>query len=326
MDNRIKNETQLERVAHETTLATGLAIAATTAWAAARVPGSGAHGLQELAVGCYGGIVGLVARRGWRYWEYLRPFPRPDHRPAGELPIWIGRDSEGRRIWAALEDLAHLLVGGQTGTGKSSFLRQMLTGWAEWCQPAALGIVVIDLKRVEFGYLRQAPHALAIVRTVREAQRALQAANAAIDERLAELERLGEVDSKGHFGRLVIVVDELAEMQTEKELMELIERIARLGRAAGVHLVLCTQRPDKTALPGSIKANIPATVAFRCRNRVNSEILLDCDAAANLPNRPGAAVWQFRHRIVVRTPWLSLANARRRMERLESRTAEGVTA
>src|SRR5207253_4159434 len=104
--------------------------------------------------------------------------------------------------------------------------------------------------------------------------------------------------------RWVVVCDELArltvgnagesreERGTRERTTALLCDIARMGRAAGVHLVACTQRPDADAVPGQLKANLAGTVAFRVRNEANSRILLDCDRAALLPCHQGRAIWQ----------------------------------
>lgn len=269
------------------------------------------------AAAAVGGSIPM-AHRIWQAYQHRHDWPRPDEAPAGgDLPMWIGRAETGRRAWFLLEHGPHMLVGGETGGGKSAFLRQALTGLIEWRDPRRVGLLIIDLKRVEFGYLSGAPHVLAVAKEPSEAAKMLDAAVAAVRARLRMIEAAGVNDVALlplPVGRMVVVIDELAELQDSKDCLAAIETVARLGRAAGVHLVLCTQRPDKRALPGSIKANVPAVLAFRCVNGVNSRILLDDDSACEIPTRPGAAVWRWRTTQTVQAPWLSLHDAEGRVK------------
>jgi len=233
--------------------------------------------------------------------------PRPDK----ALSVGLGIGRRGA-LWADLTTVPHLLVGGMTGGGKSVFLTQALTGVLLSSSPGDLRLVCIDLKGgvelTPFGWL---PHVLTpVADTVEAAAAALAEVRSELDRRLAALRASGHRDRDGRaaaglprWPRVLVVVDELAELTLRDHGQDKAARehqqgasgrlceIARLGRAAGIHLIACTQRPDAEAVPGQLKANLAGTVAFRVRSRVNSQILLDCDRAALLPPRPGRALW-----------------------------------
>ena len=257
---------------------------------------------------------GIGARRLWTevgsrlVWRM--PRKRPAH--AGAIPVCLGfSTATGRFETVSLEALPHLMIAGQTRAGKSSFERQVLSGIVLWTRPAEARVVIIDCKGgVEFAWMAKAPHVRQVATDEDEAVAVLAEVEAAVEDRLAAMRRAGVVDCRevAGLGRVVVVVDELAELQESKEAMRSLRRIAARGGAAGVHLILATQRPDKDALPGPIKANIPAGVCFRVKNRTNSEIVLDKGGAEDLPPK-GTAIWQWVREYVVRTPWVSHAEA-----------------
>lgn len=227
------------------------------------------------------------------------------------LGLGLGR---GGPIVADLRGHAHLLIGGITGGGKSVLLRQALTATLLAHGPDQLRIVAIDLKGgVELGILDGLPHLLGpggVITTVEEAASVLGAVREELDARLSALRAHGaaDLDDAVALGmparpRVLVVVDELAELtardtgesraarDAQRAAVGRLCEIARLGRAVGIHLLVCTQRPDADVVPGQLKANLGGTVAFRVRSRVNSEILLEDDRAARLPHRPGRALW-----------------------------------
>ena len=248
-------------------------------------------------------------------------------------PLAIGLGI-GRRgpLWANLTTVPHLLVGGMTGGGKSVFLTQALTGVLLTSSPDELRLVCIDLKGgvelTPFGWL---PHVLTpVADTVEAAAAVLAEVRSELDRRLAALRASGhrDLDGRGAAGlprwpRILVVVDELAELTLRDHGQDKAARehqqgasgrlceIARLGRAAGIHLIACTQRPDAEAVPGQLKANLAGTVAFRVRSRVNSQILLDCDRAAQLPPRPGRAVWAHERMEEFQAVYISAAESER---------------
>ena len=237
---------------------------------------------------------------------YRRPLP------SGDLVVGLGMSRRGW-LWCDLAALPHLLVGGMSGGGKSVFLRQLLTWLVLHRQPSSLRLVLLDFKSgVELVRFGQLPHAVQeTVTETEDAEFALRRVIGEIDARMAAMVEAQVVDldaweaaGEPPMPRWVVVCDELArltignagetreERASRERTTALLCDIARLGRAAGVHLVVCTQRPDADAVPGQLKANLAGTVAFRVRNEANSRILLDCDRAALLPCREGRAIWQ----------------------------------
>jgi len=202
--------------------------------------------------------------------------------------------------------------------------------------PERLRLIVLDLKGMEFGILERLPHLMApVARDLDAAVEALAAANAELDRRQELLAGAG-VETLGGWNRarpgealpyVLVVVDECAELAAaevadrderarRQQALAHLSRLCRLGRASGVHVVVSTQRPDADAVPGQVKANIPATVAFRVRNATNSRILLGegGESAAALPPWPGRGVWQWDTETQFQAPWLSVKSARRLLE------------
>ena len=231
--------------------------------------------------------------------------------PPGNLVIGLGRSHRGA-LYADLASLPHLLVGGMTGGGKSVFLTQALTHLVLTHHPDQLRLLCIDLKGgIELALFATTPHSRGeVVTTVEGAAEALDSVRTEVDRRLQALRNAGlrDLDAWANVGRppwprIVVVVDELAELTVrelggnpsalaaQKVARGRLGEVARLGRAVGIHLVVCTQRPDADAVPGQLKANLAGTVAFHVRAQVNSLILLENDRAALLPHRRGRAIW-----------------------------------
>lgn len=220
----------------------------------------------------------------------------------GDLPITVGMSRSGL-ITADIADFPHLLVAGQTGGGKSVFLHQML---ACLVHNPKCRLFVVDLTRVDFAYMQK--HAMCGW-TIKKAHEILSYLVAELDRRLDALTRAGVEKVQNYPGDMpymVLMVDEFSHLspmlykyegKASKEMRQechsmLVDLLCR-ARKVGIHVVLSTQRPDADVLPGQMKANIPATVCFQVRNRVNSQICLDNDKASLLPGTPGRAVWQY---------------------------------
>lgn len=233
-------------------------------------------------------------------------------RPFGRCILGVGRGRRGA-LWVDLAALPHLLVGGQTGGGKSVFLRQALTGLALSYSPRQLRVQVIDLKGgVELAPFAELPHSLGpVADSINSAADALEKIRRELDDRLTDLRGAGVEDidawnmdrSRSAQPRILVVVDELAELTVrqlgddragraaQQAALGRLTEIARLGRSVGIHLVLSTQRPDADVVPGQLKANLTGTVAFRVRSAVNSLILIDSDRAAQLGRIEGRGLW-----------------------------------
>lgn len=212
------------------------------------------------------------------------------------LTLPLGRDVSGEAIIANLENMPHLLIAGATGSGKSVCMNTFLTALLYQNAPHELKFILIDPKRVELMPYDGIPHLLTPVLT--EAERALQALRWAVAEMGRRLHRFSEQgarnidefnekqkDEQQMLPRIVIVIDELADLmmrQFRRDTETMIARIAQMARACGMHLIIATQRPSVDVITGLIKANIPTRMAFRVVSSVDSRTILDAIGAEDL--------------------------------------------
>ncbi len=222
--------------------------------------------------------------------------------PAGPLQIAIGKDVEGASIVSDLATMPHLLIGGTTGSGKSVAINGMIMSILMRATPAEVRMIMIDPKRVEFTPYNGIPHLyVPVVTESREAASALSWAVAEMERRLKVFSGIGarnigqynakvqqglEIDGNAaeEMPYLVIVIDELADlmMNVGKEVEFSISRLAQLARAAGIHLIVATQRPSTNVVTGLIKANITNRIAFNVASGIDSRVILDTPGAEHL--------------------------------------------
>ena len=212
-----------------------------------------------------------------------------------QLPFALGRDVAGKPILADVTRLPHLLVAGSTGAGKSVALNALLGCLLKLRTPEQLRLLVLDPKRVEFGWLQRAGHLLApVVVEPEEAVQTLGRLESEMTRRYDLLAKTGVRDLARYNAKaaspipyLLLVVDELADlmMLASSEVERSICRLAQLGRAAGIHLVVATQRPSVDVVTGLIKANLPARLAFAVASQVDSRTVLDSTGAELLLGR-----------------------------------------
>lgn len=209
------------------------------------------------------------------------------------LGFAIGRDIAGLPVVAALNKMPHLLIAGQTGSGKSVMINTLLTSLLYKNSPADLKLILVDPKQVELTPYNDIPHLLTPVITepekcisalkwaVSEMERRLRTFASVNKRSIAEYNNLKDVDSMPY---IVIVIDELADlmMMAARDVEALIVRIAQKARAAGIHLVLATQRPSVDVITGLIKANVPARIAFTVASQVDSRTIIDGMGAEKL--------------------------------------------
>ncbi len=192
--------------------------------------------------------------------------------------------------------MPHLLIAGATGSGKSVCMNVLLTSLLYQNAPHELKFILIDPKRVELMPYNGIPHLLTPVIT--EAEKALQALRWAVAEMGRRLHRFSEqgarniaeynerqTDEGNRMPRIIIVIDELADLmmrQFRRDTETMIVRIAQMARAVGMHLVIATQRPSVDVITGLIKANIPTRIAFRVVSSVDSRTILDGIGAEDL--------------------------------------------
>lgn len=224
----------------------------------------------------------------------------------GPLEFAIGRDAEGGPVTANLADMPHLLVAGATGSGKSVVINSLIMSLLMRSTPKQVRLILVDPKRVEFSCYNGLPHLyVPVVTDPRQAASALQWAVSEMERRLKVFERAGarniliynEMCLTGKLAEMnnppepmpfmVIIIDELADlmMVAGKDVEASIVRIAQLARAAGIHLVLATQRPSANVVTGLIKSNIETRIALSVASGTDSRVILDQVGAQRLLGR-----------------------------------------
>jgi S-DNA-T family DNA segregation ATPase FtsK/SpoIIIE len=212
------------------------------------------------------------------------------------LTFAIGRDIAGIPIVGDLAKMPHLLVAGQTGSGKSVMINDILTSLLYRNSPSELKLILVDPKQVELAPYNDLPHLLTPV--INEPEKCISALKWAVAEMERRLRTMAEVSKRniGEYNELkqeegmpyiVIVIDELADlmMMAARDVEALIVRLAQKARAAGIHLVLATQRPSVDVITGLIKANVPARIAFTVASQVDSRTIIDQVGAEKLLGR-----------------------------------------
>jgi S-DNA-T family DNA segregation ATPase FtsK/SpoIIIE len=204
----------------------------------------------------------------------------------GPLGFAIGKDIAGKSVVADLAKMPHLLVAGQTGSGKSVMINAILTSLLYRNSPSDLKLILVDPKQVELKPYDDIPHLLTPVIT--EPEKCISALKWAVAEMERRYKALAEVNKRNiaeynlikkeeGMPYIVIIIDELADlmMMAARDVEALVVRIAQKARAVGIHLVLATQRPSVDVITGLIKANVPARIAFTTASQVDSRTIID---------------------------------------------------
>ncbi|MGI9028003.1 MAG: DNA translocase FtsK [Candidatus Saccharimonadales bacterium] len=212
------------------------------------------------------------------------------------LGFVIGRDIAGLPIVGDLAKMPHLLVAGQTGSGKSVMINDILTSLLYRNSPSDLKLILVDPKQVELAPYNGLPHLLTPV--INEPEKCISALKWAVAEMERRLRTMAEVNKRNiiEYNELkqeegmpyiVIVIDELADlmMMAARDVEALVVRLAQKARAAGIHLVLATQRPSVDVITGLIKANVPGRIAFTTQSQVDSRTIIDQVGAEKLLGR-----------------------------------------
>ena len=265
-------------------------------------------------------VVGIEVPNSERDTVYIRDVMESDSYRSSHarLSIALGKDIFGTPIYADLARMPHLLVAGATGTGKSVFLNSLLCSVLFRASPQDLKLLLIDPKLLELSIYEGIPHLIAdVVTNPKRAAAALHGVVAKMEERYQMMAALGvrsidqfnervkeELEKGNEFFRLkakpgeeegteiplhklpyiIVVVDELADLMVVagRDVEEALQRLAQMARAAGIHLVLATQRPSVDVLTGVIKANFPARISFQVSSRTDSRTILDQNGAEHL--------------------------------------------
>ncbi|MBR3157022.1 hypothetical protein IKF20_01125 [Candidatus Saccharibacteria bacterium] len=216
------------------------------------------------------------------------------------LAFAVGKDISGHAVVANLAKMPHLLIAGTTGSGKSVMTNTLISSLLYRNAPSDMKLIIVDPKQVEMAQYQDIPHLLTpIITSTEKALSAMKWSVGEMERRYtlmaeAKVKNIGDYNAKiakeensekgGKMPYIVIVIDEMADlmMMAGKDLEMLIVRIAQKGRAAGIHLVLATQRPEVKVITGLIKANIPGRIAFAVGSRIDSQIMLDQGGAEKL--------------------------------------------
>lgn len=225
--------------------------------------------------------------------------------PQHPLQVPIGRDISGKVVPADLQKMPHLLIAGSTGSGKSVAINCIITSLLMNCRPDTVKLMLIDPKKVELGVYNGVPHLLTpVVTDARKASRALHKLVAEMEHRYELFAKTGQRNLKGYnqmiarqnqetgsheplMPYIVIVVDELSDlmMVASNEVEAAIIRLAQMARAAGIHMILATQRPSVDVITGLIKANVPSRMAFAVSSGTDSRTIIDTNGAEKLLGR-----------------------------------------
>ncbi|GAA6984164.1 DNA translocase FtsK [Helicobacter pylori] len=246
-------------------------------------------------------VVGIEIPNSQSQIIYLREILESElfQKSSSPLTLALGKDIVGNPFITDLKKLPHLLIAGTTGSGKSVGVNAMILSLLYKNPPDQLKLVMIDPKMVEFSIYADIPHLLTpIITDPKKAIGALQSVAKEMERRYSLMSeyKVKTIDSYNEqapnngveaFPYLIVVIDELADlMMTGGKEAELpIARIAQMGRASGLHLIVATQRPSVDVVTGLIKTNLPSRVSFRVGTKIDSKVILDTDGAQSLLGR-----------------------------------------
>ncbi|EMH43516.1 FtsK/SpoIIIE family protein [Helicobacter pylori GAMchJs106B] len=246
-------------------------------------------------------VVGIEIPNSQSQIIYLREILESElfQKSSSPLTLALGKDIVGNPFITDLKKLPHLLIAGTTGSGKSVGVNAMILSLLYKNPPDQLKLVMIDPKMVEFSIYVDIPHLLTpIITDPKKAIGALQSVAKEMERRYSLMSeyKVKTIDSYNEqaknngveaFPYLIVVIDELADLMMTggKEAEFPIARIAQMGRASGLHLIVATQRPSVDVVTGLIKTNLPSRVSFRVGTKIDSKVILDTDGAQSLLGR-----------------------------------------
>jgi len=276
-------------------------------------------------------VIGIEISNPQREWVYLKDIlqSKSFQESASPLTIALGKDISGNPVCADLRKMPHLLIAGSTGSGKSIFLHCVILSLIYKSTPDNVRFLMIDPKRIELSVYEDIPYLIhPVVLEPKLATKALRWAVHEMERRYALFEEYS-VRNLESFNEqfeeklpyIVIIIDELADLMvvSSKEVETLLTRLAQMARAAGIHLLVATQRPSVDVITGLIKANFPARISFQVTSKVDSRTILDVQGAERLLGAgdmlflpPGSSHLQRIH-----GPYVSEAEVKRVVEYLK---------
>ncbi len=228
-------------------------------------------------------------------------FSAPEYQQgSAKLPLILGEDTVGGKVIADLARMPHLLIAGSTGSGKSVALNAMLISLVGKLSPAQMKLILIDPKRLEFAPYADIPHLLfPIVTQVQQVPSILRWVVKNMEQRYELMAHVGVRNITDYHAQkaahneweplpyIVVIIDELADlmMTVGRDVEDLITRITQMARAAGIHMMVATQRPSVDVITGLIKVNFPSRISFRVTSKVDSRTILDGGGAEKLLGR-----------------------------------------
>ncbi len=217
----------------------------------------------------------------------------------GSLPLILGKNTVGDNVVVDLATMPHLLIAGSTGSGKSVALNAMLVSLLCKRTPDELKLILIDPKRLEFAPYADVAHLLfPVITNPKKSIPILRWVVQQMDKRYEKMTEQGARNildynkrateqGKEYFPFIVVVIDELSDLMLTvgREIEDLITRITQMARAAGIHMIVATQRPSVDVITGLIKVNFPSRISFRVTSKIDSRTILDCSGADKLLGR-----------------------------------------
>lgn len=245
------------------------------------------------------------------------------------LPVLIGY-TRYRKIWLDVIRAPHIIVAGETGGGKSSFLHQAIIQLVQRAK-----VLIIDLKRVEFQYMKNhAWYEYTLTGTVRMLEwltkEYYRRRDLLAETNCNNVQKYNKKFPKVRLNHICLVVDELSQLvpadEPDKDIkkikaycLRMLMDLSALARCVGIHLILATQRPDKDVLPGLLKANIPVKICYPVTTDINSRIVLDSPEAAEI-SAPGRAIFKRAKKLIqVQTAYLDLDRAEELIQKISVR-------
>jgi len=229
----------------------------------------------------------------------------------GDVPVIIGYDKRGNLITCDLaSDEPHMLIAGETGSGKSTILRDIITNFILMSK---VKLHLIDLKMgAEFNIFAKSDKVISFSRTIYEAKNTLYQITKEIERRYDlffrhDVKDIKDYNKKFKSNKLsyeVLIIDEFAELQYDKESMEALDMLGRMARACGIHMILATQRPDHKVLTGNIKVNVGTVLGLKTLNEINSKIIIDDNGLEKLRGRGHGLFKRGGDIIEIQAPYL----------------------